>query len=198
MPHDRRPLTFAVRDVADHSKHACFQQEWSGQRLLARSTYDGDPTLPAPATTRQEPGNRPHPAATVRIDPRRILHHKLRAENLPPVSVRNAKPEGVQQESQLWPTRPDQSVFVSAVASPPGPVRPRRRHRDRRRGPTHIRRRGQRHLRGPVTPGTPRRLHRPCHWRAISDGQSRYRAGVIRGCSSQLTQSCLEGRLCIN
>jgi hypothetical protein len=40
----------------------------------------------APATTRQEPGNRPHPAVTVRIDPRRILHLKLRMVNLPPVT----------------------------------------------------------------------------------------------------------------
>ena len=48
----------------------------------------------------------------------------------------------------------------------------RQRHRHRRHGPTHIRRRGQRHLRGPVTPGTPRRLRRACHWRAISEGQS--------------------------
>jgi hypothetical protein len=36
----------------------------------------------APATTRQEPGNRPHPAVTVRIDPRRVLHLKLRTRSL--------------------------------------------------------------------------------------------------------------------
>jgi hypothetical protein len=31
-------------------------------------------------------GNRPHPAVTARIHPRRILHRNLRTVNLPPVT----------------------------------------------------------------------------------------------------------------